>query len=73
MSDTGVTVFRTYPFVEGQKICIEDGPRAGDWEVAGVSRKRVKLRCPISGQEVEWMRFCYSVEDSAERPWPGSE
>jgi len=55
MTHTGVAVFRTYPFVEGQKIHIEDGPGAGDWEVVGVTQKRVKLCCPISGREVELM------------------
>lgn len=73
MTPTGVAVFRTYPFSAGQKIHIEDGPRAGDWEVVGVTQKRVKLRCPISGREVEWFRFCYSVDESQERPWPSSD
>ena len=32
-----ILLFRPYPFEAGQKIRIEGGPRAGDWEVIGVS------------------------------------
>ena len=70
MRPTQVTAFRTYPFVEGQKIHLEDGPRAGDWEVVGVTDTKVRLRCPVSGREVEWMRFCYLVDESREQQWP---
>ncbi len=70
MKQDRVAVFRTYPFVEGQRIHLEDGPRAGDWEVVGVTEKEVKLRCPVSGREVEWIRFCHFVEESAGRQWP---
>ena len=65
-----VSVFKVYPFVEGQKINIEDGPRRGDWEVAGVSERKVKLRCPISGREFEWNRFCYLLEEREGLKWP---
>ena len=36
--------------------------------MVGLSDRKVKLRCPFSGREVEWDRFCYLVE---ERPAPG--
>ena len=70
MSQSAVAVFRSYPFSPGQKIHLEDGPRAGDWEVVGVTEKKVKLRCPISGREVEWMRFCYFVDEREDQQWP---
>jgi hypothetical protein len=65
-----VTVFRQYPFKVGQKVLIDDGPRGGDWEVIGVSERKVKLRCPISHREVEWDRFCYFVEERDRVRWP---
>jgi len=30
-----------------------------------VSEKKAGLRCPISGVEVNWDRFCYFVEEKA--------
>ncbi|MFC1504965.1 hypothetical protein ACFL5W_00465 [Thermodesulfobacteriota bacterium] len=65
-----VAVFEPYPFIPGQKIYIAAGPRKGDWEVIGVSDKKVKLRCPISLREFEWNRFCYLVEEQTGREWP---
>ena len=64
-----VVVFRPYPFAVSQKLHIEGGARGGDWEVIGLSDRKVKLRCPISGREVEWDRFCYFVEER-EQEWP---
>ena len=65
-----VVTFRPYPFNAGQKIHIEGGVRAGDWEVLDVSDHKVKLRCPISQREVEWDRFCYFVEERNGIEWP---
>ena len=65
-----VSVFKPYPFVMGQKINIEGGPRSGDWEVIGITDRKVKLRCPISHREFEWNRFCYFVEDCEDAAWP---
>ena len=62
-----VAMFRPYPFQAGQKIHIETGPRKGDWEVIGVSDRKVKLRCPVSLREFEWNRFCYFMEDRRNR------
>ena len=70
MQKTNVAIFRPYPFFEGQKIHIESGPRRGDWEVAGLTERKVKLRCPISKKEFEWNRFCYAVEERENEPWP---
>ena len=70
MANEKVTIFRPYPFEVGQKIYIEAGPRRGDWEVIGVSDRKLKLRCPISKREFEWNRFCYVMEESTDSPWP---
>ena len=70
MDNEKVTIFRPYPFEVGQKIYIETGPRHGDWEVVGISDRKINLRCPISKREFEWNRFCYLVEESKESPWP---
>jgi hypothetical protein len=55
--------FLPYPLDIGQKLFIESGPRRGDWEVVGLGDRKVRLRCPFSGREVEWDRFCYLVEE----------
>ena len=70
MDNHKVTLFKSYPFEVGQKIYIQDGPRRGDWEVVGVSERKLKLRCPISKREFEWDRFCYFREEAENSPWP---
>ncbi|MGD2268955.1 MAG: hypothetical protein PVI06_01035 [Desulfobacterales bacterium] len=70
MDKYNVTFFRPYPFTIGQKINIEEGPRKGDWEVIGVSDRKVKLRCPLSSKEFEWNRFCYVTEERDGVEWP---
>lgn len=67
-----ILFFQRYPFQPGQKMHIEDGPRKGDWEVVDVSEKKVTLRCPVSGFQAEWDRFCYFVEER-EAQWPAKE
>jgi len=64
-----VAVFIPFPFVVGQKINIAEGPRRGDWEVIGLDERKVRLRCPVSGREFEWDRFCYLAE-TCEQEWP---
>ena len=73
MATEKIAVFRPYPFKVGQRIRIEGGPRGGDWEVIGASERKVKLRCPISGREFEWDRFCHFVEDRAASEWPSGD
>ena len=70
MTAHDVAFFRPYPFTVGQKIRIEDGKRAGDWEVAAVDDRKVTLRCPISGRQFEWNRFCYITEEKSNIIWP---
>lgn len=70
MEDNKVTIFEPYPFTAGQKIRIEGGKRAGDWEVVNVTERKVTLRCPISAKEFEWNRFCYFASDQEDAPWP---
>ena len=70
MEEDNVIFFEPYPFSVGQKINIKEGPRRGDWEVIGVSDKKVKLRCPVSFREFEWNRFCYFSEEKSGVEWP---
>jgi hypothetical protein len=70
MNGHDVTIFRAYDFAVGERITIESGPRQGDWEVIGVSERKVKLRCPVTQREVEWDRFCYHVEKRQGVEWP---
>jgi len=65
-----VTVFQMYPLQVGQKLNIADGPRRGDWLVIGLSERKMQLRCPVSGREVEWERFCYLVAEREQEEWP---
>jgi len=70
MSKDSVTFFKPYHFRPGQKIHIKEGPRRGDWEVIGITERKVTLRCPISSREFEWNRFCYVVEERDKVEWP---
>ena len=70
MNEHNITAFSQYAFEIGEKITIESGPRRGDWEVIGLSERKVKLRCPVSQREVEWDRFCYYVEKLKGVEWP---
>ena len=68
-----VTVFEPCELSPGEKIRIGGGPRSGDWEVIAVTDKKVRLRCPVSGAEVEWARFCYRVRKLEGATWPLQE
>ena len=68
-----VTVFRPYPFTVGQKIRIDGGRRGGDWEVVGVTDRKVRLRCPVSGREFEWDLFCHLTDELDAAEWPQGE
>jgi len=64
-----VAVFTPYPFAIGEKINISQGHRQGDWVVVGIDDRKVTLRCPVSGKEYSWDKFCYLVA-TQERVWP---
>jgi len=68
-----VTLFTPYPFTVGQKIRITQGKRAGDWQVVTVDERTVTLRCPLSGREFSWDRFCYLLEERHDEPWPKTD
>jgi hypothetical protein len=70
MAQNTVSVFRPFPFQAGQKITIDGGPRNGDWQVVAVQERKMILRCPVTGKEFEWDRFCYFVEERHNVPWP---
>ena len=70
MAKHTVAFFKPYPFESGQKINITEGPRKGDWEVIGVTDRKVTLRCPVSLREFEWNRFCYFAESREIKEWP---
>ncbi|MFH7325346.1 hypothetical protein [Desulfurivibrio sp. C05AmB] len=65
-----VVFFTPYPFAVGQKIRITSGPRQGDWEVMAISEKKITLRCPVSGRQFTWNRFCYLSETHGNQQWP---
>ena len=65
-----VTVFTPFEFQVGQKIYIEKGPRKGDWEVVGVTDRKVRLKCPVSLREFEWNLFCYHTGERILDAWP---
>ncbi|MBU0729651.1 MAG: hypothetical protein KKE17_11790 [Proteobacteria bacterium] len=73
MSGNKVAFFTPYDFTMGQKIRITEGSRHGDWQVIGVSDKKVTLKCPVSGREFEWSRFCYLVEEQENVEWPAKD
>ncbi len=73
MGKHDVVVFEPYPFREGEKIHISDGPRKGDWEVASATDRSVRLRCPVSLREFEWDRFCYVVREEKNVQWPQTQ
>jgi hypothetical protein len=70
MTSEKIVLFRPYPFEVGQKIRIDGGPRGGDWEVIGISERKVEFRCPVTRKEVNWDRFCYFVSDEDDMEWP---
>jgi hypothetical protein len=70
VSNQKVIIFKPYPFKAGQKIRIEGSKRGGDWEVVDISEQKVTLRCPLSGRQFTWDRFCYFAEEKDNSPWP---
>ncbi|PLX47934.1 MAG: hypothetical protein C0613_12305 [Desulfobulbaceae bacterium] len=56
-----VRCFSPCEFDVGEMIYIDGGKRKGDWRVVALDEKSVTLRCPMSGKEFTWSRFCYEV------------
>lgn len=73
MTQHRITHFAPHPFKTGDKLHIDDGPRRGDWEVADVTERKVTLRCPVSGREFTWDRFCYVTEVIESDVWPSPD
>lgn len=73
MKTHDVVIFKPYPLKVGQKLHIDGGSRSGDWEVVGVTDRKVKLRCPVSLRAFEWVNFCYFVEEKSGIVWPKIE
>ncbi len=67
--DHEVTVFKSYPVKEGQKIRIEDSPLEGDWEIIGVTPYKLTLRCPVTKKELVKDRFCFFTREQQDQ-WP---
>jgi len=65
-----VTTFPRASLEAGQKIRILDGPRRGDWLVLDADERKVRLRCPVSGKEVEWDRFLAAAGVLKDEEWP---
>ena len=65
-----VTIFKPCDLEPGQKIRIEGSKRQGDWEVVEVTDLKMTLRCPVSGKQVTWDRFCCHVTEETNAPWP---
>ena len=70
LTNQKVVIFKPYPFQVGQKIRIEGSKRDGDWEVIGISERKVTLRCPISNKEFSWDLFCFFAEEKDITSWP---
>ncbi len=70
MAEHEVIVFKEYPFKVGQKIHIVDGFRRGDWLVTGFSERKIQLRCPVSGVEIECDKPFFFAEKRRLPEWP---
>jgi len=64
-----IKILKRLELAPGDRIHIEDGPRRGDWQVTAVNEKELTLRCPVSGREFTWARFCYLLEER-DQQWP---
>jgi hypothetical protein len=72
MTEHEVIVFKGYELEVGQKIHIDDGFRRGDWLVIGVGERKIKLRCPVSGVEIEWEKPFFLAEKRRQEEWPSN-
>jgi len=70
MTGHEVTFFREVPLKVGQKINFVDGKRRGDWLVVEITDRKIRLRCPVSGRELESDRILCHAETKVVREWP---
>lgn len=70
MSIENVVLFERYPLEVGQKIRLSGGGRGGDWLVIGLDEKKMRLKCPVSGKEVEWDRMFAFAKTLENEEWP---
>jgi hypothetical protein len=68
-TDTATT-FHLVPLEPGQKIRILGVPRGGDWLVLDADDRKMRVRRPVSGKEVEWDRFLTVAEVLESEEWP---
>lgn len=65
-----VVVFKEFQLEVGQKIHIVDGFRHGDWLVIAAGAKKIRLRCPVSGKEIECDKTFFYAETRSQEEWP---
>lgn len=70
MSQHDVYRFRPFALEAGHRIHIEGGVLRGDWEVVSVGERKVRLRCPVSGREVERDHLLAFVSLQKGTEWP---
>ena len=70
MAEHEVIVFKEYQLEVGQKIHIADGFRRGDWLVIGCGERKIQLRCPVSGIEIECDKTFFFAEKRRQPNWP---
>jgi hypothetical protein len=70
MSQHDVYLFRPFALEVGHKIHIEGGTYRGDWQVVAVEDRKVRLKCPVSGREVERDHFLAFVSLQKGAEWP---
>lgn len=73
MAEHEVIIFKEYQLKVGQKIHIDDGFRRGDWLVIGSSERKIQLRCPVSGAEIECDKTFFFTEKRRQPEWPASQ
>jgi len=59
-------VFEPYHLKIGDRILITDGPWKGDWDIIELSDKKIKVKCPFKGTELEWKRQMFTFQGEKE-------
>ena len=75
-ASASTNVLATYLIGRRAQAYFARGPEAlGDWKdnlraISGVDERKMRLRCPVSGREVEWDRFCAVDGVLEDEEWP---